>query len=306
MDIGLHLPSAQPGATAEGVLSVAKAAESLGFDTVWMFDHLFTPSDLDSAYPYSRDGSYAMSDADPFFDPLGLYGVLAGATERVKIATGVMIGSYRHPIVLGKALASIENFAPGRLVLGLGTGWMREEFDALGVPFERRGDRLTEYIGALRTIWSGEPVGFDGEFYSWPKSGFLPAPTGPIPLIVGGHSDRALRRAAHHGDGWAVVTQRGQGTGIAAVEGRLEVLDVYLEEAGRSRDGFHLTYQHAMWFSEEPNEKLPLTGPPEVIAGNLKRLADVGVTMVSLIVLGPPELIVASAERFAEEVKPLL
>lgn len=306
MDIGLHLPTAQPGASAAGILEVATAAERIGFDTVWMFDHLFTPSDLDSKYPYSRDGSYAMSDTDPFFDPLGLYGVLAGATERVKIATGVMIGAYRNPIVVGKALASIENFAPGRLVLGLGTGWMREEFDALGVPFERRGDRLTEYIGALRTVWSSEPAGFEGEFYSWPKSGFLPAPTSQIPLIVGGHSDRALRRAAQHGDGWAIVTGKGQGNGIDAVAARLGLLDEYLAEAGRSRAGFHLSYQHPLWFSDQPNEKLPLTGPPEAIAGSIKRLDELGVTMIDLVVLGPPELIISTAERFAQEVRPLL
>ncbi|MGI8775203.1 MAG: TIGR03619 family F420-dependent LLM class oxidoreductase [Actinomycetota bacterium] len=306
MDIGLHLPSAQPAASGDGILTVARSAERLGFDTVWMFDHLFTPSDLDSAYPYSPDGSYALSAADPFFDPLGLYGVLAGATERLKLAAGVMIGVYRHPIVLAKALATIENFAPGRVMLGLGSGWMREEFEALGVPFEGRGRRLTEYIAALRAVWSGEAVAFDGEFYSWPEAGFLPAPTSPIPVIVGGHSDRALRRAAHHGDGWAVVTGRGQGNGIDAVAARFELLDRYLEEAGRSREGFHLSYQHPLWFSDRPSDKMPFTGPPEVVAGNLKRLADRGVTMVDLLVFGPPELIVATAERFAEEVKPLL
>lgn len=306
MDIGLHLPSAQPGASAGGILQVATAAEELGFDSVWMFDHLFTPSDLASAYPYSRDGSYAMSDSDPFFDPVGLFGVLAGATERIKLASGVLIGAYRHPIVLAKALASIENFAPGRLILGLGTGWMREEFDGVGIEFERRGERLTEYIAALRTIWSGEPAGFAGEFYSWVKSGFLPAPTSPIPLIIGGHSDRALQRAAQHGDGWAVVTGRSQGTGIDAVAARIDLLDGFLAEAGRTRDGFHLSYQHPLWFSDKPNDKLPLTGPPEVIAGNLKRLAETGVTMVDLVVFGPPELIIATVERFAQEVKPLL
>ncbi len=306
MEIGLHLPSAQPGATATGITEIARVAEREGFDSVWMFDHLFTPSNLESQYPYSRDGSYAMSAADPFFDPLALFGVLAGVTTRVKIGTGVLIAAYRHPIVLAKAIAMIENFAPGRLMLGIGTGWMREEFDALGVPFERRGPRLTEYMKALRAIWSGEPTAFDGEFYSWPEGGFLPAPTAPIPLIVGGHSDAALRRAAEHGDGWAVVTGRGQGAGLEGAEARLRVLDGYLEANGRSRGGFNLVFQNLLWFSDEPNPKMPFSGPPEAIAASFKRLEEMQVGIVDLIVFGPPSLIADSAERFAREVRPLL
>ncbi|HVF52840.1 MAG TPA: LLM class F420-dependent oxidoreductase [Actinomycetota bacterium] len=309
VEIGLHLPSAQPAATAEGILAVARTAEELGFDSVWCFDHLFTPVDLESLYPYSRDGSYAMSANDPFFDPLALFGVLAGATERVKIGTGVLIGAYRHPIVLAKALASIENFAPGRLVLGIGAGWMREEFDALGVPYERRGARLDEYIEALRTIWSGASSSFEGDSYRWPESGFLPAPTGGasgIPLIVGGHSDAALARAARIGDGWAVVTGRGQGSGIDALLARIEVMQSLLEKEGRSGDDFVLMLQHLLWFSDAPNPKLPFTGPPEAIAENLVRLRDAGVSMIDLIVYGPPPVIVESAERFAREVRPLV
>jgi probable F420-dependent oxidoreductase len=306
VEIGLHIPNAQPGAEAGDILEVARTAERLGFDGVWMFDHLFTPSDLDSKYPYSRDGAYALSAEDPFYDPLGLFGVLAGATERLNLGTGVLVAAYRHPIVLAKTLATIERFAPGRIRLGVGTGWMREEFDALGVPFERRGARLDEYMDALRALWSGEATSFDGEFYRWPDAGFLPSPTAPIPLIVGGHSDRALERAAKHGDGWAAVTTRDQGYGIDGLRNRLEVLDRYLEKAGRERSGFHLLFQHATWFSDSPHPKLPLTGPPEVVAENLVRLRDMGITMVDLIVFGPPDVIGEVASRFAEEVRPLL
>lgn len=306
MQIGLHLPSAQPGANASDVLEVAKAAEAQGFDLLWFFDHLFTPSDLDSAYPYSRDGSYALGDADPFFDPLGLYGVLAGATEKIRLVSGVLIPVYRHPIVLGKLLATVENFAPGRIVLGVGTGWMAEEFEAVNVPFGKRGARLDELIDALRAVWSGAPSSFDGEFYSWREGGFLPAPTQPIPIIVGGHSDRALRRAAKRGDGWAGVTGKGQGAGLDALADRLIVLDGFLEEEGKSRDGFEVSYQNALWFSDDPNPKLPFTGPVDHIASQLVRAREMGVTMIDLVVFGPGPLIVETAQRFAEEVRPLL
>jgi len=303
MEIGLHLPSAQPGASAQGVMDVARAAERLEFDAVWMFDHLFTPTGLESLYPYSRDGSYAMSPEDPFFDPLALFGVLAGATERLKIGTGVLIGAYRHPIVLAKTLSSIEQFAPGRLILGIGSGWMKEEFEAVGITRDRRGARLSEYIRALRTTWEPKPTSFEGEFYNWPEGGFLPAPTAPIPLIVGGHSDAALKRAATLGDGWAIATGRGQGSGLDAARARLEVLDGYLEENGRDRSGFELLYQGLLWISDKPNPRMPLTGPPDAIAESLAALKEMGVTMVDLIVFGPADVVVEVATRFAEEVR---
>lgn len=306
MDIGLHLPSAQPGASASGILEVATAAERLGFDSVWMFDHLFTPTGIGSKYPYTRDGDYPMSADDPFFDPIGLFGTLAGATERIKVGTGVLIPAYRNPIVLGKILATIENFAPGRMILGIGAGWMKEEFDATGVDFDNRGARLVEYIAALRQIWSGKPSSFDGRFYSWVEAGFLPAPTQHIPIIIGGHGDKALERAAKHADGWAVVTGKGQGRGIEGAAARIEMLNGLLEREGREPTDFHLQYTGALWFSDHPNEKLPLTGPPDEIAASLKRLGDLGVTMVDLAVFGPPEVIVETAQKFQEEVRPLL
>ena len=306
MEFGLQLPSAGAGATADHILATATTAEALGFDAVWMFDHLFTPVGIESKYPYTRDGSYPMSPDAPFFDPLGLFGVIAGATKRVKMATGVLIPAYRHPVVLAKVLGTIENFAPGRIVLGVGAGWMKEEFAAVGVDYERRGTRLEEYVAALREIWSGQPTSFDGELYSWTEAGFLPAPTRPIPIIVGGHVDRALDRAARIGDGWAVVTGKGQGRGLAAVAARLEYLDERLHAHGRDRTGFELSYQSPLWFSDEPNEKLPLTGPPDAIAASLKQLKDLGITMIDLVVFGDADLIAETARRFVEEVKPLL
>jgi len=306
MRFGLHLPSAQPGANAQDILSVARDAERLGFDSVWMFDHLFTPVHLDSKYPYSRDGSYSMSSSDPFFDPLALYGVLAGATSRVRIGTGVSIVAYRHPIVLGKMLASIENCAPGRIVLGVGRGWMREEFEGVGVGFDKRGARLEEYIRALRAIWSGQPSSFSGEFYSWEEAGFLPAPTTHLPILLGGHGDEALRRTAELGDGWVITTGKGQGAGIQAVEARLDVLRAAMDERGRDFSELEIVYPNLLWFSDHPNPKMPLTGSAEEIAASIKKLEEIGVTTAHMIVFGPGPLVSETAQRFSEEVLPLL
>jgi probable F420-dependent oxidoreductase len=306
MKLGLHLPSAQPGASAAGILETARTAERLGFDSVWMFDHLMTPAHLDSKYPYSKDGAYPISATDPFFDPLALFGVLAGATQRIQIGTVVLIAAYRHPIVLAKVIASIENFAPGRIVLGLGNGWMQEEFAAVGVPFERRGARFDEYVRALRQLWSAEPVAFEGEFYSWTKAGFLPAPTRPIPILIGGHSDAALDRAARLGDGWAIATGRGQGSGIAAVADRLEVLRRRLEAHGRAGAPFELVYQNALWFSDRHDPKRPFVGPPQAVAESIGKLRELGVTMIDVVVFGPQSVVNETAQRFMEEVRPLV
>lgn len=306
MRFGLHLPSAQPGANAGDILSVARSAEALGFDSVWMFDHLFTPVELDSKYPYSRDGSYSMSSGDPFFDPLALYGVLAGATKRLRIGTGVTIAAYRHPIVLGKILATVEKFAPGRVVLGLGRGWMREEFEGLGVGFDNRGARLEEYIRALRAIWSGEPSSFAGEFYSWQEAGFLPAPTRHLPILLGGHGDEALRRTAELADGWVITTGKGQGAGIEAVKARLDVLGAEMDSRSRDFSELEIVYPNLLWFSDEPNPKMPLTGSSEDIAASIKKLEEIGVTTAHMVVFGPGPLVSETAQRFSEEVLPLL
>lgn len=306
MEFGLHLPSAQAGANEDDILAVARAAERLGFDSLWFFDHLFTPAELASAYPYSGSGRYALSAEDPFFDALALYGVLAAATERVRIGTDVMIAAYRHPIVLGKALASIERFARGRLILGLAAGWMREEFDALGAPFEARGRLVEEHVAALRAIRSGGVTAFEGRFYSWPAGGFGPAPSAPIPILLGGHSDAAIARAARAGDGWVAATAPGQGAGLQGLAGRLALLRDALDRAGRDPLGFEVVYPHPLWFSDRPNDKLPLTGPPEAIAASLARLAELGVTHVDLTVFGPAAVIEGTAARFAEDVRPLL
>lgn len=290
------------GTDEASILEVARIAERFGLDSVWMFDHLFTPADLDSKYPYSRDGSYPLTPEDPFFDPLGLYGVLAGATEKLRIGTGVLIAAYRHPIVLAKVLATIERFAPGRIVLGVGAGWMREEFEAVGVGYERRGTRLDEYISALRRIWSGEVASFEGEFYRWDAAGFRPTPTQPIPILVGGHSDAALRRVAKLGDGWAITTGRGQGAGIDAVAARIDDLKELLDANGRSLDELELLYQSPLWFSDEPHPKMPLTGPVDAIVESIGRLEEIGVTTVDLVIFGAPTLIEESIQRFTDEV----
>lgn len=305
MRFGLQLGHVGPRASPDEILASVREAERLGFDSVWLYDHVLTPASLDSTYPYGD--RYPFTAADPFFDPLGLVGVIAGASARLAIGTEVFVAPYRHPIVLGKALATIEQFAPGRIICGLGAGWMREEFDALGIPYERRGARLAEYIAALRTIWSGEAAAFDGEFYCWVEAGFLPAPTRPIPILVGGHSEIALRRAARVADGWAALPGPGAGASRATYTDMLTRFRSYLDEAGRDPARYEiLLSEPVLRLGGEPDPDVMLSGPPEAIADGLRAMADLGATMVAL------ELhTTGSAQReemalIAEEIAPLV
>ena len=285
--------------SAEAVLRQARHAEACGLDSVWLFDHLLTPVTLTSRYPY--DVTYPLRADEPILDPLGILGVLAGATARIQLGTEVFVAPYRHPIVLGKALATIERFAPGRLLCGLGSGWMQEEFEALGVPFAARGARMDEYVAALRTVWSGVPAGFDGDVYRWEPAGFNPAPTAPLPIILGGHAPRARARAIRLGDGWATILTALPDPSLAGSLAWLEAFRQEREEAGRDAAGFDvLVCEQPVRFAAEPDPGEPLSGPPEAIAEAISRLRDAGVTKVA--VLADTDTVA----RLAAEVRPLL
>jgi probable F420-dependent oxidoreductase len=297
--VGLQLDHAGAGVTAARVRAQARHAEEHGFDSVWLFDHVLTPVTLTSTYPY--DTAYPLVAEDPFLDPLGIIGVLAGATSRIQIGTQVIVAPYRHPIVLGKVLATIEQFAPGRLICGLGSGWMREEFDALDVPFAGRGVRMDEYVAALRTVWSGTPAAYDGTVYRWDAAGFNPAPTRPIPILLGGHAAPARARALRLGDGWATILTALEDPSLAGSLAWLRGFRDELESAGRDPAAYDLLVcEQPLLFADRPDPAAPLSGPPEAVAEAIVRLRDAGVTKISLLADD------AAVERFAAEVRPLL
>src|SRR5438309_10282730 len=142
MEFGLHLPNAGPFANGPDILRTAQVAEDLGYHSVWLFDHLFTPRNLTSKYPYTPDGSYPMLPELPFYDPVSVMAALAGATERIKFGTRVLIPAYRHPVVLAKELATTDAIAGGRMILGVGAGRMAGEFDGVDVPVDQGFARL--------------------------------------------------------------------------------------------------------------------------------------------------------------------
>ena len=190
-----------------------KLVEDLGYESLWTFEHVIIPEKYESIYPYNPKGKIALSGQESFVDPLVAISFLAAATQKLRFGTGVNILSQSNPLYLAKQVSSIDHLSGGRLSLGVGVGWLEEEFKALGVPFSRRGARADEYLDGMRSVWSGEVTNIDGEFLSWKGFRMLPTPaqrnpgTGrpTVPIIIGGTSKAAVRRAVKRGDGWYVI-----------------------------------------------------------------------------------------------------
>ncbi len=185
-------------------MALAEAAEEAGFESMWTVEHTVVPGGYGSTYPYAAGGKMAGGeDAIPLPDPLIWMAFVAAATKRINLATGIMILPQHNPVVVAKQVATLDHLSRGRVLLGIGVGWLKEEFEALGVPFEDRGRRTDEYIGVLRELWGAEKPTFDGEFVQFKDAYCRPQPVkGHVPIIVGGHSPAAARRAGRLGDGF--------------------------------------------------------------------------------------------------------
>lgn len=222
MRLGLHAIGIGAGARRDVIDAVAIAAERHGFATLWAGEHVIMIDHSESRYPYSSDGQIAVPAVADWLDPLVGLSFAAAATQRIRIATGVLLLPEHNPVMLAKQTASLDTLCDGRLVLGVGVGWSREEFVALGIPFARRGRRASEYVAAIRTLWRDDVASFHGEFVSFADVRVNPKPVRDrrIPVIVGGNSDAALARVAELGDGWYGFNL----DGVAAVQERLAVL----------------------------------------------------------------------------------
>lgn len=202
MKYGLvYVNAAAPDPVSATALAVM--AEGLGFESLWTTEHVAVPADYESTYPYSKSGRMSATDDFPSPDPLVWLAYVAAATERIRLATGVLVVPQRNPIILAKQVATLDVVSHGRVTLGVGAGWLEEEFRALGVSFADRGDRLDEAIGLMRTVWTDELPSFSGTYHRFHDVYVRPMPVQrPIPIVVGGHSRRAARRAGEMGDGF--------------------------------------------------------------------------------------------------------
>ncbi|MEZ0049098.1 putative F420-dependent oxidoreductase [Mycobacterium sp. MAA66] len=233
MRLGLHALGIGSGADRAVIDAVASAADECGFSTLWAGEHVVMVDRSASRYPYSGDGLIAVPAQADWLDPMIALSFAAAASSRIGVATGVLLLPEHNPVAVAKRAASLDRLSGGRLTLGVGVGWSREEFAALGVPFECRGARTAEYIAAMRTVWRDDVASFNGTFVGFDAIRVNPKPVRDrrIPIVVGGNSDAALRRVAAWADGWYAFNL----DGVAQVRERLGRLDRLCADASRRR-----------------------------------------------------------------------
>ncbi|MFP6580521.1 MAG: LLM class F420-dependent oxidoreductase [Myxococcota bacterium] len=216
----------------------AKLAEDLGFESLWVVEHAVMCVETKSVYPYAPSGRSPFGADVNQPDPLIWLTWAAAATKRIRLATGILILPQRNPVVLAKALASLDRLSGGRLMLGMGVGWVREEAEAVGVCFENRGRRANEAIDVMRTLWREPVASFDGEFTHFDRVVSAPKPVqaGGVPIIVGGHSKAAARRAGRQGDGFYPL-----GVDLDGMQELRAVMQEAAREAGRDPAAIEIT-----------------------------------------------------------------
>ena len=204
MKFGLMYANAGPFAFPEMLTHLAQTAERVGVESLWTVEHVVIPVGYASTYPYDPSGKIQAPDQVPIPDPLVALGYVAGVTKKIRLATGIVILPQRHPLYIAKEVATLDVLSHGRVILGIGVGWLAEEFDALGIPFAERAARTAEMVRAMRSLWKDEAEPFQGKFYRWPKVESHPKPVQKpgVPIVVGGHTELAARRAARYGDGF--------------------------------------------------------------------------------------------------------
>ena len=210
MQYGAFLPHLGPLAGGDPLTRIretSQSAEALGFDSVWVADHIITPRTIQSRYPYSPTGSFPLDADAPLLEPLTVLSYAAACTTTIRLGTAVLVLPHRNAVVLAKTLATLDVLSAGRVICGVGVGWMKEEFDILNASFHQRGLVSNETIEVMMELWTQENPAFDGQIYKFSEVGCKPRPvqTPHPPIWIGGHSGPALRRVVKYGDGWPAV-----------------------------------------------------------------------------------------------------
>src|SRR5256886_14788199 len=291
MDIGCHLPVYAPAATREALTLFARRAEALGYDSLWVSDHVVIPHTIRSRYPYNATGDFPLSPSTDFLEPLTVLPLVAAVTSKIRLGTAVLVLPDRHPVLAAKMLATLDHLAPGRVILGAGVGWMKEEIELFGVPYAQRGAWSDEAIRVMKACWRDERVSYRGEFVRFESLGVAPQPAhGTIPIWIGGHTPRALRRVAELGDGWHAAFPS-----AAKMKAGLAALATACGRVGR--DVKSLTISARLG--------LPARQDADALVREIRALADLGVSNLILESrVRDLDDMITIYEKFARDVRP--
>jgi probable F420-dependent oxidoreductase len=283
MKYGLFFANAGPFSVPETFEALVRSADEVGIESLWTVEHVVVPVGYGSQYPYSKDGRMPGGEKAPIPDPVVALAYAAAISKRVRLATGIVILPQRHPAYVAKEFASLDVLSRGRAILGIGIGWLAEEFAVIGVPFAERAARTEESVHAIRSLWAADPKPFDGRFYRWNAVESNPKPVQKpgVPIVVGGHVEGAARRAARVGDGF--FPAKGELKDLAPL---FDAMRDECRKLGRKPESIELT---ALGLNLDPD--------------TVKRFEDAG---VSRLVIGPPAFdaeglrrgLTAFAERF--------
>jgi probable F420-dependent oxidoreductase len=237
MRVDLWIPTATPFATPDLLAAIGREAEDRGFATIWVGEHVVLFEEYASSYPYADDGKIPAPPGTGLLEPLNTLSFLAAHTSTVRLGTAMVLLPQRNPVYAAKEVATLDWLSGGRVDLGIGVGWLEEEFRAVNVPWPRRGRRTDEYLEVLRTLWVDDTSAFEGEFYSLRPCQMFPKPVqSPVPIHIGGESDAALARVARSGNGWHTFNR-----GPGELAEPLARLDALLAAEGRSREDIQIT-----------------------------------------------------------------
>ncbi len=290
MNFGITLPNFGKYADKDEILKIAASAEELGFESLWVSDHVVIPD--------SHEGF-----GDVFYDPFITLTYVAANTRNISLGTSVIILPYRNPVVLAKMISTLDVLSEGRVILGVGAGWLQKEFEALGVPFRERGEMANEYIKVLKVLWTEDNPSFRGKYIQFSGIKFLPKSfkTLNTPIWIGGGSDKAIERAVSLGDGWHPV-----GLTPKELKEKLVYADKLLKE--HNKDNFQISLRRNLEITDKdisPGDTL--RGPIEKIISGIKEYKALGVNHLILHFLsGTSEGVLNAMRIFSKEIRPLI
>jgi probable F420-dependent oxidoreductase len=302
MQFGVHLPHLGHQADGPTLRRFAAKAEALGFHSGWVSDHIAWPADVESRYPYSASGDFPAPNSISWLDPLATLTYVAACTERLKLGTTVLILGYRPPVQTAKMIATLDVLSGGRTILGVGVGWMREEFEALGMPFDHRGSRADEQLEAFERLFAAPRPSYDGRFYRFPELGFFPKPIQqPIPIWVGGDREPAFQRCARFGN-----TFHAAFTPLEEITAQMVRVRALAERAGRDPASIGLSVRLYLDFGGTSEPAKSLLGSPGQVLEGIGRYAAAGVDhlLLDIIARGGVGGREDAMERFAADVMP--